>query len=1009
MTTIHTLLDSALVQRLGWTLLHFLWQGGLIAVLAALGLRRLRRAGSSARYLWLLSGFAAMALAPPATFTLLTPVAFQEASPQHSLVDASVTATAPAALNAVRDAAFPAAPPTTPPQTASTVAHGDPAASGAAATPVSSLRELTLADRCRPLLPWFVAAWVAGVALLTLRLCGAWWRLRRLLTHDVGPLEGRWATLTSHMCDAFDVHRRVQFLESRLADVPVVVSWLRPVVLVPTAIMTNLTPAEVEALLAHELAHIRRWDDVVNLLQTVVETLLFYHPAVWWLSARLRQEREHCCDDLAAEMIGDRVVYTRALVAAAQLAAATPARLAVAATGGQLTIRIRRLLAFDAPAGRPAQPQSRWHVVVLLLAMSGVVALVASRPSADEAAPSTEPNAGVASSGGASTMGSSPQADDSPVAELSPRQLVNGIEQAMKRFRSVEYAAEFGEQRDANAFRDGTDPLLLTGSGRYAFRSDGRRWFADEHGFTYTVGSTDVRPTRAASGFDGVVHYVREGDVVTLGEDHLAVERRAPEHVFWEVGRNWSWLNAALNDPSARIVDRPVLGGHPCVAVHSEWAPAWAGTAYVFDVVISPPQSFLPLKCTITENGQVENEWEITELAQTTDGTWYPRVIETRHRRGLPVKDGRLTVTSLTLRSDFQDDDFTYPVPAGVDVVDYPRGSVYFNDPWQPELGPWLRDRFDFPSPWIDPTDDIGSHCDGAIHGRPAPAIDAVEWIGGDPGPWNRAGRQYTVLFFFGGRPISPTPRWLVGLQALQQKYGPAGVELIGVVSSSSDNDARQTAREFALEFPIAVASPSDKPGSSGRPHDTFGLSTYTGVFVIDPQGIVHVVKNSQPVGDAQLALEPLLQKLLGLPPEEFTRAEDGLSIEAWRETIAQWRRLRAASPATGQLAGSVRYNHPLTRLPDYSQVEITLTPHLRVVSGHTVYGHTVHSEDNETLRTKCDRDGRFAFDGLRKGTFTLTVSAANYGPHEQVVAVMADTTDPDTIEVRLNRGGANP
>lgn len=1002
MTTIHTLLDSALVQRLGWTLLHFLWQGALVAALGAIGLRCLRRAGSSARYLWLLTAFAALALAPTTTLTLLTRAPSEAAAARRPIANESIAPASPAAVDGAHDPAFPAGPPAAP----LTAAPTDVATLASRGTPVFLNRVPTLADHCRPVLPWLVAAWAAGVSLLTLRLAGAWWRLRRLITRDARPLAGRWATLTSHMCDAFDVRRRVQFLESRRADVPIVISWLRPVVVVPTSIMTNLTPAEVEALLAHELAHIRRWDDVVNLLQTVVETLLFYHPAVWWLSARLRQEREHCCDDLAAEMIGDRLVYSRALLAAAQVATSSPEKLAVAATGGNLSGRIRRLVALDGRVVRPAQPQSRWPVIVVTAMLFAVLALLASRPAASDATAQTRH---VTEDSGTLTSGARPAQDSETSGDATPLQIIAGIEQAMRRFRTVEYTAEYGEQRDANAFRGEGAPLLLEGSGRYTFRTDGRRWFADEHGFTYTVGTTDIRPTRAVSGFDGVVHFVREGEVVTLGEDHLAVERRAPEHVFWEVGRNWNWLEAALNDPSARIVDRPVAGGHPCVAVHSKWAPSWAKTTYVFDVLISPQQSFLPLKCTITEKGQLEDEWEITEVAQTTDGTWYPRVIETRHRRGLPVKDSRLTVTSLTLRGDFQDDDFNYPVPAGVDVVDYPRGSVYFNDPWQPDLGPWMRAMFDVPAPWIAPTDDIGSHCDGTVHGQPAPAIEATEWINGDPGPWSRPGRQFTVLFFFGGRLISPTPRWLAGLQAVQRKYGVAGVELMGVASASSGDDARQTARELGLAFPIAVAAPSERPGSSGRPHDAFGLPTYTGVFVIDPQGFVHVVKNPQPAGDAQLALEPLLQKLLGLAPEEFTRAEDGLSIEAWRETIAQWRRLRAASPATGQLAGNVMYNHPLTRLPDYSQVEIALTPHLRVVSGHTVYGHTVHSEDNETLRIKCDRDGRFAFDGLRKGTFTLTVSAANYQPHQQLVAVAANTSSPDAIDVRLNRNGANP
>ena len=94
---------------------------------------------------------------------------------------------------------------------------------------------------------------------------------------------------------------------------PTVIGWLKPVVLLPASALAGLTPRQLEAILAHELAHIRRHDYLVNLLQTLVETLLFYHPAVWWLSRRIRVERENCCDDLAVSLCGDPVAYAAAL------------------------------------------------------------------------------------------------------------------------------------------------------------------------------------------------------------------------------------------------------------------------------------------------------------------------------------------------------------------------------------------------------------------------------------------------------------------------------------------------------------------------------------------------------------------------------------------------------------------------------------------------------------------------------------------------------------------------
>jgi beta-lactamase regulating signal transducer with metallopeptidase domain len=100
-----------------------------------------------------------------------------------------------------------------------------------------------------------------------------------------------------------------------------VIGWLRPVILLPVSVLAGLTPQMMEAILAHELAHIRRHDYLLNMLQTAIETLLFYHPAVWWVGRKIRQERENCCDDLAVTACGDALIYARALTALSRSAA----------------------------------------------------------------------------------------------------------------------------------------------------------------------------------------------------------------------------------------------------------------------------------------------------------------------------------------------------------------------------------------------------------------------------------------------------------------------------------------------------------------------------------------------------------------------------------------------------------------------------------------------------------------------------------------------------------------
>jgi uncharacterized protein (TIGR03435 family) len=161
--------------------------------------------------------------------------------------------------------------------------------------------------------------------------------------------------------------RPVRLLVSALVQVPTVVGWLRPIVLVPVGALSGLPREHLEALLLHELAHIRRHDYLVNILQSIAEALLFYHPAIWWVSAHLRAERELCCDDLAVSVSGDALTYARAL---AELESCRPAHLtpALAANGGSLSDRIARLVGQPRPSDTPALGPGVIAVAILLLA-----------------------------------------------------------------------------------------------------------------------------------------------------------------------------------------------------------------------------------------------------------------------------------------------------------------------------------------------------------------------------------------------------------------------------------------------------------------------------------------------------------------------------------------------------------------------------------------------------------------------------------------------------------------
>ncbi len=235
-----------------------------------------------------------------------------------------------------------------------------------------------------PALPYAVLGWLIGVVLLAVWHLGGWAQLQRLKRRIVNeahsPLTGR----VSELADSLGVKRAVRLLESAFVQVPTVVGWLRPVILLPASAITGLSSEQIEALLAHELAHIKRLDYLVNMLQTVVEILGFYHPAVWWISHTIRQERENCCDDMAVSICGDTRQYAKALAEMERMRSGD-VELAIAASGGNLSRRIARLL------GKETARKSRvsWVpaavVAVLLIALAIPASLAFSGRSPDDA------------------------------------------------------------------------------------------------------------------------------------------------------------------------------------------------------------------------------------------------------------------------------------------------------------------------------------------------------------------------------------------------------------------------------------------------------------------------------------------------------------------------------------------------------------------------------------------------------------------------------------------------
>ena len=380
-------------QALAWALVHFLWQGALLG-LAAVWMMRAPRFGASARYAIGVASLAAMFAAPIAT------TAWLSANPA-----AGWTAMTPALTSSGRALARPTASASTSQLRGARGIEPRDSVQSAFTHRAAAARPVLL-----PVVPVLVV-WLAGVALLTARLAGNWLAVRRLIRHSVRPVDVEIHRLARRMAGRLALDRVVRISESTRVAVPLMVGWLKPVVLLPASAMAGLAPTQIEALIAHELAHVRRHDYLVNLLQSAVETLLFYHPAVWWVSKRVRAEREHCCDDVAVS-ICDRLVYARALSDLAEMAAP---QLAMAASNGSLVERVRRIL------GRPSAESTGgagWVPVFVILTLVAPVLSAPMTPRQQTAASSPATTTAAATTAPAATQAPTPIATSMAVPAI---------------------------------------------------------------------------------------------------------------------------------------------------------------------------------------------------------------------------------------------------------------------------------------------------------------------------------------------------------------------------------------------------------------------------------------------------------------------------------------------------------------------------------------------------------------------------------------------------------------
>jgi beta-lactamase regulating signal transducer with metallopeptidase domain/peptidoglycan/xylan/chitin deacetylase (PgdA/CDA1 family) len=364
-----TFSDSTFVQHLGWTLAHSIWQLALIAGFLFIALRLFVGTSANARYFACVLALSFSAIVPVMTFLQVSQtveVGYLFPRSAHSFQD-EIPAV-PADEGRVR-----------------AIANGEGSFSASHTVEqrmvgLSKVSEF-INDVMPNAFPIAVVTWMLGILMLSLRLFGGVWKLHEYRTVGISVADNVWQERFNDLRARLRIGSAVKLIRSELVKTPIAVGFFKPLIIVPASAFLQMRPDELECIIAHELIHIRRYDSAVNIFQSAAETVFFYHPAIWWISAEIRREREFAADAAVLAATGHEVVYASALANLEELRHLTNVdapSMAMAANGGNLMQRIERILNKKTEASRA---NSVWSTgMALALASILLLALFSFTP-----------------------------------------------------------------------------------------------------------------------------------------------------------------------------------------------------------------------------------------------------------------------------------------------------------------------------------------------------------------------------------------------------------------------------------------------------------------------------------------------------------------------------------------------------------------------------------------------------------------------------------------------------
>jgi bla regulator protein BlaR1 len=342
---------STLVHQIGWSLIHSLWQDALIGLALAAILKLFSHAKPQSRYFIACTALAAMIILPVVTTYVLH---IRQNEPLEIVVDDDS-----AAVMSV-DSNF---------QNIRVTGNEDITGTQKINWINRTITETwIISERVEKFLPWMILLWLVGVVIYAIKLGGGLFRAANLRKAPVNASNPKLDDLVNGLTSRLSIKRKIKIYESSLINVPMTIGWIYPLILIPPSSLLGLTPFQLQTIIVHELIHIKRCDFMINFLQSIAETLLFYHPAAIWTSRKIREEREYVCDDLTLALCKDSVGYARALTKVARFQRQAE-QLTVAATDGELKNRIYRLVSNSQNPGfsKKSILPNVWAIVVISL------------------------------------------------------------------------------------------------------------------------------------------------------------------------------------------------------------------------------------------------------------------------------------------------------------------------------------------------------------------------------------------------------------------------------------------------------------------------------------------------------------------------------------------------------------------------------------------------------------------------------------------------------------------